>query len=58
MRAGYLEDIAMAVARDAKLPQQQLADGAKYVEGEWRTALSVTLFGQERAEEVRRGAAL
>lgn len=52
LHAGYLDDIAAAVARDAELDRAALEAGAGYARGEWENALILTLFGAERAEEV------
>lgn len=52
MHAGYLEDIAGAVARDANLEPKQLADGAGYVGTEWESALIPIIFPEDSTEAV------
>lgn len=54
MHAGYLEDIAGAVARDAALDQERLDVGEKYVGDEWAHSLIPILFGRDQIETVAR----
>ncbi|MBN9223805.1 hypothetical protein [Microbacterium sp.] len=54
LHAEYLDEIAGAVARDAKLDLAALEAGAAYAGGEWEKALALILFGEERAEELFR----
>lgn len=52
MHAGYLEDIAGAVIRDAQLDAEQVAAGERYVGNEWEGALIPILFGFEDQKSV------
>ena len=52
LHADYIDDIAGAVALDAKLDPSALEAGATYAGGEWEKALALILFGEERAEEL------
>lgn len=54
LQAGYLEDIAGAVARDAALDQERLAAGEKYVADEWAHSLIPVLFGRDQTENIAR----
>lgn len=56
LHAGYLEDAAGAVVRDAQLDPQEVKDGAKYVGSEWESALIPILFGEDQALDIIRRA--
>lgn len=52
--AEYLEDVAVAVKRDAAIDAQVLEDGARWAGREWEHALIPILFGYDRLEEIDR----
>lgn len=54
LHAGYLEDIAGAVVRDAALDQERLDAGEKYVADEWAHSLMPILFGKDQTEKIAR----
>lgn len=50
--AGYLEDIAAAVIRDASIDPKRIEAGENYVGHEWYNALIPVLFPDDLTEQI------